>query len=225
MGDSHLDWSPFGVQLAAKLRQAGAEVQNMAVGGSSARSWSWGAPVCRTMGGSTKCVTVEQVRAAGPHDVAIISLGTNDAANASAAGVDRAAAAAQTAERVRTLARRIGAAQTWLVGPPRTHPSNPHYADENMIPVVDAFRATFGDGREVLFIDSRVVPRIDGDGIHVGPRGGEAWATHVFQRVQTGALVSGPHALMVAFPAITVASALVALGAFVWWWLRRRRQP
>lgn len=224
VGDSHLDWSQFGVRLAEKFRQAGADVRNMAVGGSSARSWASGSPVCRTIGGGTKCVTVEQVRTAGPHDLAIISLGTNDAANASAAGADRAAAAVQTAERVRSLARQIGAQQTWLVGPPRTQPSNAHYADENMIPVVNAFRSAFGDGREILFVDSREVPRIDGDGIHVGPRGGEAWATHVFQRVRAGTPTPGPQALTLAFPMATVASALVALGAFVWWLRRRRRR-
>ncbi|NJN63440.1 MAG: hypothetical protein HC882_00250, partial [Acidobacteria bacterium] len=81
-GDSHMEWSPFGRALEAKLRDLGAAVTNISVGGSSARSWASGR-ACRP--GTSTCRTLAELAAARP-DIAIISLGTNDAANADAEG-------------------------------------------------------------------------------------------------------------------------------------------
>lgn len=177
-GDSHMEWSPFGRALEAKLRDLGATVVNVSVGGSSARSWASGR-ACRP--GTEVCHTLADLTATRP-DVAIISLGTNDAANADAEGADPRAAAQQTAERLRQVVSAIGAREVWIVGPPRMGRTTGHYTDATMAPVVDALRRMFGN----RFVDSRAVPRIDGDGIHVGARGGEAWASYAVAKMTSG---------------------------------------
>lgn len=179
-GDSHMEWSPFGRRLQAKLEQLGATVVNLSIGGSSARVWSSGRPVCRTSG-ERRCLTVEDIRAQGPYDVAIVSLGTNDAANADVDGGDLAARARTTAERLRQFADAIPANEVWIVGPPRMA-GRGHYTDRTMAPVAEASAAEFGP----RFIDSRSVPRVDGDGIHVGQRGGEAWSSLVIDSMRSG---------------------------------------
>ena len=177
-GDSHMEWSPFGRLLAAKLRRAGAVPVNFAIGGSTARAWASGSPVCH----DARCVTIADLRASRP-DVAIISLGTNDGANADAAGGDQVAAARQAAEQLLAFTRRVGAPVTWIVGPP-SMAGRGHYTDAAMAPVVAAFASAF-PGR---FIDSRSVPRLDGDGVHMGPRSGEIWAQLVFDEVARPAI-------------------------------------
>lgn len=216
-GDSHMEWSQFGVQLAALLRAQGARVTNLSIGGSSARSWASGRPVCRP-GESSGCLTVADLVARGPYDLAIVSLGTNDAANAHAAGANATNAARQTAERVATVAQQIGARRTWLVGPPRMGRTSGHYTDQTMAPVADAFASAFRGHPTIRFIDSRPVRRSDGDGIHVGRRGGEEWARFVLS--QGGSLASAGG---LGYPLIFGSATLAALG-LVWWLSGRRRK-
>lgn len=202
-GDSHMDWSQFGVQLEQLLRASGATVVRMAIGGSAAKQWASGSAVCRTIDGKKVCHSANDLRAAGPFDLAIISLGTNDAANASAANADRKTAAEKAADDVEKFAALVGAKRFVVVGPPTLRDSLAHYTNANMTPLVDVFARRFGS----RFIDSRPVPKVDGDSVHVGRKGGEAWAKFVFDRVSTGG--SGGGGLVVA--------ALVGVAAYFAW--------
>ncbi|NJN63568.1 MAG: hypothetical protein HC882_00945, partial [Acidobacteria bacterium] len=76
----------------------------------------------------------------------------------------------------------ISAREVWVVGPPRMGRTTGHYTDATMAPVALALRQEFGN----CFVDSRPVPRVDGDGIHVGPEGGEAWASYVVAKMTPG---------------------------------------
>jgi len=213
-GDSHMEWSQFGSRLAAKLRERGATVVNLSVGGSSARSWASGGQVCRP-GASTGCLSIAALRAQGPYDLALISLGTNDAANAAVTGGDLSAAARRTAQHVQQLVQQIGARETWIVGPPRISRTTGHYTDATMAPVSEALKSTFGSH----FIDSRAVPRMDGDGIHVGAQGGEAWAQYVIERMASGGSYLPPAPVLLGGSLLIVG----ALGA-LWWFTGRKER-
>ena len=187
-GDSHMDWSPFGVKLEQFLREAGAQVTRKAIGGSAARQWASGRAVCRTINGVKLCFTAEDLRASGPYDLVVVSLGTNDAANASAANADRTRAAEQAASDVEKFMGLLGSPSFVVVGPPMMRDSVAHYTNANMAPLVDVFSRRFGS----RYIDSRPVPKTDGDGVHMGRIGGAAWAQLVTERLKgsSSALVS-----------------------------------
>jgi lysophospholipase L1-like esterase len=220
-GDSHMEWSPFGSKLEKKLKDRGAVVTRLAIGGSAAFQWASGKPVCRTIEGGRKCLSTAELKAAGPFDLVIISLGTNDGANASAAKTDLAAAAKVAVADIKKMADAIGAPQTWWVGPPTMGPNEsratndrsiPHYTNRNMEFVYAAGKPVFG----AFTIDSRAANpgASDGDGVHVGSASGEKWAQLVVDKV-----AAGPSS----FPIVPVAvvTAAVGVGLFVWW--RRRR--
>ena len=176
-GDSHMEGA-FGAALERKLLDQGAIVTKLAVGGSSARAWASGT-ACRP--GTESCLTVEELIAAGPYDVVIMSLGTNDAANANRAGADLEDAAARAASNVWTFAERLGAPATFVVGPP-TMADRGYYTNEAMAPVANALAQAF-PRQPIRFIDSRSVPRLDGDGIHMGRRSSEPWTELVMSHV------------------------------------------
>lgn len=211
-GDSHMEWSPFGVRLEQLLKDRGASVVRMAIGGSSARQWASGNPVCRTMNGNRLCYSAADLRAAGPFDLVVVCLGTNDAANASAAGADRTRAAERAADDIETFMGLLGSPRFVVVGPPRMRDSIAHYTNANMAPLVDVFARRFS-GR---FIDSRPVPKTDGDAVHFGRQGGTAWAQLVFDRLRDtpGAVQQNTTAMGAGF---------VAVAALLFFWLRRRR--
>jgi hypothetical protein len=186
-GDSHMEWSPFGVTLDRLLQEAGATVVRMAIGGSCAKQWASGKPVCRTMNGNKLCYSLDDLRGAGPYDLVVVSLGTNDAANASAANAERTRAAEQAATDIETFMAAIGAKQFVVVGPPVMPDKIAHYTNANMTPLVDVFARRFS-GR---FIDSRPVPRVDGDSVHFGRQGGAAWAKFVADRLTVSGGASG----------------------------------
>lgn len=213
-GDSHMEWSQFGVKLDQLLNAAGARVTRMAIGGSSAQQWASGKPVCRTMNGNKLCYSPAELRAAGPFDLVVVSLGTNDAANASAANADRTRAAEKAADDLEKFMASIGASAFVVVGPPVMPDRIAHYTNANMAPLVDVFARRFG----ARFIDSRPVPRIDGDAAHVGRKGGEAWSKYVFDRLEAGGAVGTRGG---GFPAPLLF--LGAAGAAFWWWRRRGR--
>jgi lysophospholipase L1-like esterase len=165
-----MEWSHFGRALRTALEAEGATVVNLSIGGSSARAWAAGGPVCRTSG-ERRCLSLADLRAQGPYDIAIISLGTNDAANANAAGGSLSAAAERTVERLQTIVASIPAREVWIAGPPRMNRTTGHYTNATMEPVISAASRSFP-----RYIDSTRFGHIDGDGIHVGPAGGRAWA-------------------------------------------------
>jgi lysophospholipase L1-like esterase len=208
LGDSHVDGSTFGKALERRLTADGAVVQRFGWGGSAARTWLAGK---HTLG---KQFTLEQVKASGPYDIAIISLGTNDGANAGVGTQDAntlRAEAAKSVGQIQQIASAVGAPVTWWVEPPRMGDRVKHYTNYNIDFVRSAGRQAFGRRS----IDSTVVGTPDGDGVHLGGRGGEAWAEVVHQHV-----LSDTGALMPAW--LWVASAAV-LGAAVFYRFKVRR--
>lgn len=203
-GDSHMDWSPFGVTLDRLLREAGAVVTRKAIGGSAARQWASGKQVCRTIDGNKVCFSADDLRAAGPYDLVVVSLGTNDAANASAENADRTRAAEKAADDVEKFMGLLGSPRFVVVGPPLMKDSTAHYTNANMTPLVDVFARRFG-GR---FIDSRSVPKTDGDSVHMGRKGGETWAQLVVARLPS--MTGGASAVNGLLLALLAGAAFVA---------------
>lgn len=192
LGDSHVDGSTFGKALEGLLAASGAQVTRFGWGGSAARTWLAGR---LTFG---KQYSVEQVRDAGPWDIAIISLGTNDGANGGKAAQGNTAQAQQFAKQaaaqIRQIADGIGASEVWWAEPPQMSPSNaykggdvtPWYTPENIDLVRVEGRKLFGGHA----IDATSVGTPDGDGIHLGGQGGKAWAALVHQTVLDGSHAS-----------------------------------
>lgn len=186
LGDSHVDGSTFGKALERMLTQSGASVTRFGWGGSAARTWLAGQPTFK------KHYTLKQVRDAGPWDIAIVSLGTNDGANeAKAARGDTSLGlrlAAQAASQIKQVADGTGARLVYWAEPPLTNERNAQLADDvarwytptNIDRVRVEGRKLFGR----MAIDATpVVGRPDGDGIHLGQKGGEAWAKVVHDYV------------------------------------------
>jgi hypothetical protein len=213
LGDSHVDGSTFGKALEALLVSSGANVTRYGWGGSAARTWLAGRPIFG------KQFSATQVRDAGPWDIAIISLGTNDGANGGKAAQGNAAQAQQFAKQaaaqIKEIADTIGASETWWAEPPQMSPSNaykggdvtPWYTPENIDLVRVEGRKLFGGNA----IDATSVGNPDGDGIHLGAQGGKAWAALVHQTV-----LEGSHAafapLMWAVPvAVLIVGAALAI--------------
>ena len=175
IGDSHVDPSggmPFGLALKARLEQMGYTVVQAGVGATNAHQWSHQQSVCNNVG---RCVDQGTL----PHqpDLLVISLGTNDAANALAGGQSMATAVAD----VGLLEKQYGASQTFWVGPPATREgtSYPYYTSSGVSQFYDAAHAAW-----MSIFDSRPAtkPFVDagsGDGVHLGPQGGAAWADAV----------------------------------------------
>jgi len=178
LGDSHVDGSTFGKALERMLTSSGASVTRFGWGGSAARTWLAGKPIF------DKQYTLEQVRNAGPWDIAIVSLGTNDGANGGkAAGGNAAQAtkfAVQAAADIKKVGDATGARVVYWAEPPTMSPKNaskggesvPWYTPENIGLVRTEGRKLFGSRA----IDATSVGLPDGDGIHLGGKGGEAWA-------------------------------------------------
>jgi len=237
-GDSHMEWSPFGRVLERLLTDAGAKVTRLAIGGSAAFQWAESKPVCRTINGEKKCLSVDDLNAAGPYDLAVISLGTNDAANAGVIAeaktwLEYGGLAAEqrrkldasikgAVEDLQKFAKKLNARRVIFVGPPtmsdkRTLPASSdrslfYYTNDNMGVFYKLARPVLG----AALIDSRPAnsPRQDGDGVHVGPKDGARWARYVFERLE------GESASVWPYVAGTLA-ALAVIGGLIYW--KRRR--
>jgi lysophospholipase L1-like esterase len=213
LGDSHVDGSTFGKALEGLLVASGANVTRYGWGGSAARTWLAGKPIFG------KQFSATQVRDAGPWDIAIISLGTNDGANGGKAAQGNAAQAQQFAKQaaaqIKEIADTIGASETWWAEPPQMSPSNaykggdsvPWYTPENIDLVRVEGRKLFGGNA----IDATSVGTPDGDGIHLGGQGGKAWAALVHQRVLDGSHASFGSVLW----AVPVALAIVGAALLI----------
>lgn len=198
LGDSHTDWSAYGVQLERQLTELGATVVRMGIGATAARTWLAG-PACRTISGQRKCHSLEEARQLGPYDIAVVSLGTNDAANSSVGqGDDPAKIRAQAriaAKQIKKVAESIPASVVYWVGPPavkdgRIKWKDPktsmyHYYPESMEILWSEASPLFG----ARALDSRpaTAPFLDergADGVHLGSKGGRAWASFVVGSIQ-----------------------------------------
>jgi lysophospholipase L1-like esterase len=174
VGDSHLV-GPFGNRLESLFTDNGDQVVRLAVGGNAARDF---------IAGRSKDAFA-QVTMGQRYDLAIIELGTNDAANLDAVPL------AKVANFIGTMAQRIDAGRVFWVGAPAFSPeaavSNRYWAngyDLNMRAqdVWATVSPLFGD----LAIDPRGVtaPYTSKKDIHFWNAGAGKWAEYVFDTVQ-----------------------------------------
>lgn len=207
IGDSHVDPSggmPFGAALKARLEQLGFTVTQAGVGATNAHQWATQTNVCNNVG---RCVNQTNV----PHkpDLLVISLGTNDAANALAGGPSMATSVAD----VQRIIKQYAPSDVFWVGPPATRQGTAYtyYTNAGVAKYYDAARAA---GASIF--DSRPVtkPFVDagsGDGVHLGPQGGTAWADAVIKAMTTSS-----------WKTAAVVGGIVAAAIGAAWWLKKR---
>lgn len=180
VGDSHTAGS-YGENLMALLRGSASVMRLAAVGASAGDFLS---------GGKYYSDSVSSFKA--PHDLAIITLGTNDAV-----GVDGPVSASNAAQRIKKLADSINAKTVLWVGPPSFSTN----AAANYNPVFQKMdlnmRADYlwqSASTLLRSYDSRpatkayVVP----NDIHFGPNGGKEWARAVALGPVADILASAP---------------------------------
>ena len=171
VGDSH-SVGGYGKRLEALFRQAGADVQRLAVGGMAARDFAVGK-------------YSDEFRAMLPADVLVVSLGTNDASNLEGVPLRK------VAEYTRKLAVDSGASVAFYVGPPSfadgiAHTLYPVFANYDLNQrAADVYREvakTFPG----LVVDSRPLTAdlVSTRDIHFSAANGAKWAERVFQQLK-----------------------------------------
>lgn len=182
LGDSHTHGS-YGQALEALFRQTGHEVVRVGRVSATARSYLVpGAWKKLNMGGTGD---FDQA-AAGTYDLAIVTLGTNDAAG-------MGANAASTAKSIKALTDGLKASQVWWVGPPAFSAEaaatyNPVFKAENL----NARSERLWRAAAPLYGDKAIDPReatrafAPQKDIHFRADGGKAWAAFVYEQVRRG---------------------------------------
>ena len=181
IGDSMVDGSPLAKRLGELLSADGYAVTQAGLGATSADSWDDGDVITRPH------KSVDSGALPKGADLLIISLGTNDGANANRAGGDQKAKAEKTAQRISKIAQFYGAARTIWVLPPWMRGNVEWYTQEAMEPVYAA--APLAQGVELF--DSRAVTKDavmagSGDGGHPGAKLQREWADAVYVRIKEG---------------------------------------
>lgn len=185
LGDSHVaNVYSLGKGLEKKFESQGAIVERFGWGGSAARTWLRGEPMLGNH------YTLTQVSAAGPYDIAIISLGTNDAGNSevltkqqkdsglASKPLPEVRANCQTyASQIRQVADSVNAFKVYWVGPPViTGSPNPLYSPRAR-ELIYQFAAPLFGSRTI-----RSDIPVSGDGVHV-TGAAQDWIDLVFNRV------------------------------------------
>lgn len=195
LGDSHTDWSPYGTSLERQLTELGATVVRMGIGATAARTWLSG-QACRTISGQRKCHSLEEARQRGPYDIAVVSLGTNDAANSSVGQGDNPAkirAQAKIAARqIKQVADTLPASVVYWVGPPSVKDKRKTHTDWQRNYNPDTMEILWSEANPLFgarALDSRPAtePFLNergADGVHLGSKGGRAWASFVVGSIQ-----------------------------------------
>lgn len=193
IGDSMVDNSPLAKRLGELLAADGYEVTQAGLGATSADSWDDGDVITRPH------KSVDSGALPKGADLLIISLGTNDGANANRAGGDQKAKAEKTASRITQIAKYYGAARTVWVLPPWLRGNVKWYTQDAVEPVYAA--APLAEGVELF--DSRPVTKDavmagSGDGVHPGAKLQRQWADAVYRQIKQGGSDSFPLWLAVA---------------------------
>lgn len=196
IGDSHVEpVGAFGPDLAKLLAAQGYTVTVAGVGSSNGMMWATRRVVCRPDG--SWCV--DQSTLPRSPDLLVVSLGTNDAANAAAGGRPVAQAVAD----IKKVLASYDAKHTFWIGPPATRDNVPYYTNA----AVEAFYRAAGGA----VFDSRPATRDavnagQGDGVHLYGAGAQTWASAVAREIQTSS--SGTSRVLV-----TVAAGAIVVGA------------
>lgn len=174
IGDSHAE-GVFGMSLRDLLVKRGYTTTLAGVGSSAIKTWLNKQVVCHPDG--SHCV--DQSTLPASPDLLVVVLGTNDAANASAAGGNQASKADANVQKLTQLVAKYSPAQFLWVGPPWLRDNVQHYTNLSAAELYDA-----ADRAGVPVYDSRVVtkPLVEagsGDGVHLGPKGAKEWAKAV----------------------------------------------
>ena len=179
VGDSHSDFGGLGSGIKSELEGKGHKVTMLAIGGSAASSWLGAKPVCRTIGGKKKCQSLADV-AGQKFDLAIIALGTNDAANANRAskegGGNREKLMQKAVDQIAEIGAKLAPSMVW-VGPPKMLDKLPWYTNDAMDALYAVGLPKFGS----RVIDSRpMMPaKIGGDGVHPSKATYAVWSKAV----------------------------------------------
>lgn len=207
LGDSHTV-GPYGQSLAKLFRDAGDDVTVVANVGASAGSY--------LPGGRYEGQVPSRVTNPLGFDIAIITLGTNDAA------ASDSVSPATSAGRFKTLAEKLPSSNVWYVGPPafsdnaaRTY--NPIFAgagkDLNTRAGQVLYEALKRFGPKTIDSRRATQPFVNPNDIHLGQQGGAAWAQAVYAKVtaKTPDLPSGP-------PGREIPPWAIAVGVVLLWW-------
>lgn len=176
IGDSHVDSSGLAAPLRDGLKSLGYTVTMAGVGATAAATWTDKNPVCRPK--KDKCVDKDTLPKG--IDLLVVSLGTNDAANASAANADKSKEASKTVSKILQLKDFFGAKNMFWIGPPAMADTMNHYTNENMEYIYKAASAA-----GVPVFDSRPLTQKlretkgDQDAVHFYGKKGKAWADAV----------------------------------------------
>jgi lysophospholipase L1-like esterase len=198
IGDSHVEPAgAFGPDLAKLLQAQGYTVTVAGVGSSNAHQWATQQVVCRP----DKSWCVDQSTLPQSPDLLVISLGTNDAANAAAGGASPAKSVADVAK----VIAKFSPGKYFWIGPPSTNDTVQFYTNQaiaNYYAAANASSLSIFDSRGVT---APLVAAHLGDGVHLYGTGAQAWATAVSK-----AIASSGTSVKIAF-ALGTAAALYIL--------------
>jgi hypothetical protein len=218
LGDSHT-FGDYGKTLESLLTKAGHNVTRVGWVGANAGHYLSGNWKKLTLGGTGDFDTAKSQS----YDLAVITLGTNDAAALKVGGP-----AAERAAAIRKLADEIRATSLWWVGPPAFDPKpartyNKSFATDDL----NARAARLWAATSPLFPGRAIDPREatkryarEAD-IHFDAVGGRAWAQFVADAIARGPSVAPARSGVPKVVIVVGVAALVGVGAL--WWLRRMR--
>jgi lysophospholipase L1-like esterase len=176
IGDSHVEPAgSFGPALAKLLQAQGYAVTVAGVGSTNAHQWATQSVVCRP--DKSRCVDLSQLPRSP--DLLVISLGTNDAANAAAGGASVAASVAD----VKRVIAKFDAGRTFWIGPPATRGTVQYYTSA----AINAYYAA-AKASSVPIFDSRPAtsPLVNqGDGVHFYGAAAQTWADAVARGIES----------------------------------------
>jgi lysophospholipase L1-like esterase len=240
IGDSQTQFG-LGQELVPMLQAAGAKVTNLGVGGTSADQWV-NKVVCFPGKGPNGCKVSDpgmhgasalkqydldaEVAKAGGFDLVIVSLGSNDGANASAAKRPGGVDADKFVPKLLSALKRV-APRAFFIGPGAVRGNVKHYEDANIQPYYAAVAKVMGDAaiHSYPVVKPFANDASQGDGVHFfkGSAAAKAWAKAVLDAVMTRQpyVVGGGGSGRNMKIALIAVGALGVLGAL--WWLSRRQ--
>lgn len=197
IGDSHVEpVGAFAPDLAKLLDAQGYSVTIAGVGSSNATQWANQQTVCRP--DKSWCVDQSQL----PHkpDLLVISLGTNDAANAAAGGASPASSVAA----VKRIIAAYAPGKYFWIGPPSTNDTVPYYTNAAINNYYAAARASSLNIFDSRGVTAPLVAAHLGDGVHLYGSGAQQWANAVAKGISSSGLI-----VKVAFAGMTLAALAV----------------